>query len=98
HGRAVREWSIHHVAVTGDPADVGGTPVKILVFEIEDPLRRQVRLQKVTGGRVENAFGFPGGAGRVQDVERMFAVELFGRTIDVDSLHQLVPPEITAFL
>src|SRR6185503_6326588 len=42
---AVREWTINDVAVARHPADVGGAPVKILVFEIEDPLRCEMRLQ-----------------------------------------------------
>src|SRR6185369_8754324 len=59
---AVREWTIHNITVARDPADVGSTPVKILVFEIEDPLRREMCLQQVTSGRVENSFRLTGRA------------------------------------
>src|SRR4029079_17113145 len=72
---AVREWTINDVTVTRNPADVGSTPVKILVFDIEDPLRREMGLQQVTGGRVEDSFRLTGCAGGVENVERMFAVE-----------------------
>ena len=70
--------------MTGYPANVGRAPVKIFILKIEDPLRRQMRLQQITRGRVQNAFGFAGRAGGVKNVERMFAVQLFGRTIGVD--------------
>ena len=37
-GRAVGERAVDDVAVAGDPADVGGAPVDVLVLEVEDPL------------------------------------------------------------
>src|SRR6185503_20507805 len=91
---AVREWTINHITVARDPADVGSTPVKIFVFKIEDPLRCEMRLQKITGGRVENSFRLTGRARSVENVERMFAVELFRGALRVDGFHQLMPPEI----
>src|SRR5262245_12368214 len=80
-GGAVGEWSIDHITVTSDPADVGSTPVKIFILDIEDPLRGQVRLQQVAGGRVQNSFWLTGGSGRVQNVERMLAIEFFRGTV-----------------
>ena len=35
--RPVRQRSVNDVAVPGDPANVGGTPVRVFVFQIEDP-------------------------------------------------------------
>ena len=36
--RAVRERAVDDVAVAGDPADVGGAPVDVVLLEIEDVL------------------------------------------------------------
>ena len=48
--------------MAGDPADVGSAPVDVFIFKIEDPFGGQVRLQQITGGRVQNAFRFSGRA------------------------------------
>ena len=37
-GRAVGERAVDDVAVAGDPADVGGAPVDVVVLEVEDEL------------------------------------------------------------
>ena len=39
-GRAGRKRPVDDVAVAGDPADVGGTPVGIFLVEVEDPFHR----------------------------------------------------------
>src|SRR5262249_5994925 len=93
----VREWTIDHVAVACDPADVRSAPVKIVVFDIEDPLGREVCLQQVTGGRMQDSFWLTSRAGGVENVEWMFAVELCRRPVSIDSLHQLIPPEISTW-
>src|SRR6185503_5377748 len=60
HGRAVRQWSIDHVAVARDPADVGGAPVDVFVLEIEYPLGCEMNMRQVTARRVQNSFWFTG--------------------------------------
>ena len=57
------------------PADVGGTPVDILFFEVEDPLVRQRDAGQVAAGGVQLALGLAGRAGGVHDVEGMLAIE-----------------------
>src|SRR5919201_4507517 len=95
--RAVLQRAINDVAVTCHPANIGAAPVRVFVLEIEDPLRRYVSADGIPAGGVYHAFRFAGCAGGVQDVERVFGVQRFGRT-DPPFLfpHQLVPPMIAA--
>src|SRR6185503_3407535 len=95
HRRAVREWSINDVAVSRDPTDVCRAPVDVFISDIEDPLRREMNLQEITRRRVQDTFGLTSRSRRVQNIERMFAIQLFRVAARFDSLHQLVPPEIT---
>ena len=44
--------------MTREPADVGGVPVGVLFFEIEDPFGGYVSLDGVTAGGVHDTFGF----------------------------------------
>ncbi len=56
HRGAVRERTVDDVAVPGDPADVGGAPVDVVVLEIEDPFGRRVGADQVAAGRVDDAL------------------------------------------
>ena len=75
-GRPVGERAVDEVAVTCDPADVGGAPVDILFLEIEDILSSGVGADQVTAGGVEDSLGLPGRAAGVENEERMLAVEV----------------------
>ena len=79
HRRAVRQRAVHDVAVAGDPADVGGAPVHVVVPQIEDPLRRRVRADEIAAGRVDDALRLAGRAGRVEDVEHVLGVHRLRR-------------------
>ena len=67
--------------MAGYPTDVRSAPVNVFILEIENPFGSEVRLQQVTGGRVQNAFRFSRRARSVKNVKRMFAVQFFGGTI-----------------
>ena len=97
-GRAVRERAVDDVAVARDPADVGGAPVDVVVLQVEDAPRRERRVQEVAAGRVEDALRLPGRAARVEDEERMLAVERVRRADRRRAVHQLVPPEVASGL
>ena len=58
--------------MAGDPADVGGAPVDVFFFEIEDPFGGEVGADGISAGGVHDAFRLAGGARGVEDVERMF--------------------------
>ncbi len=95
-GGAVLQRAVDDVAVAGDPADIGGAPVDVFFFQIEDPFRGEVGADGIAAGGVHNAFGFAGGAGGVEDVKRMFGVERLGRAFVGGIGHQFVPPVIAA--
>ena len=55
---AVRKRPVNHIAVSGHPADRGRAPVEVLILKVKNPFGGEMSLQKITSGRVENAFGF----------------------------------------
>src|SRR5271156_4034445 len=77
-GCAVRERAVNDVTVSGDPADVGGAPIKVFIAQIENEPGAPHALQQVTGGSVQDALGFSGGAAGVENVERMFGIKFEG--------------------
>src|SRR6185312_7126485 len=77
-GGAVLQRAVDDVAVSGDPSDVGGAPVGVFFFEVEDPFGGEIGLDGVAGGGVDYAFGFSSGARGVEDIKRMLGVERFG--------------------
>src|SRR5437764_15447011 len=84
----------------GDPADVGGAPVNVFLFEVEHPVGGERRTYHVAAGRMEDPFGFACGAGRVEDVEWVLGIYMLG--VDDGILgyggHLLVPPHVSALL
>ena len=97
-GGAVLQRSINDIAVAGDPADVGGTPVGVFFLEIEYPLRGDVGADGIAAGGVHDALRFAGGSRGVEDVKRVLGVERLGRTLVRGCRHQLMPPVIAAGL
>ena len=96
--RAGGQRTIDDVAVPGDPADVGGAPVDVFVADVEDPLDGLLGEQVVAGRGVHDALRLAGRAAGVEDEERVFAVERLGGAVGRGLGHQLVPPEVAAFL
>jgi hypothetical protein len=94
-GRAVGERAVDDVGVAGDPADVGRAPVDIrLGVQVEDVLVRVRRLREVAAGGVQDALRLPGGAGGVEDEERVLGVEGLGLMLGARGIHRLVPPDV----
>ena len=77
-GRAVQQRRIDDVAVPGDPARVGGAPPAVFVLDVEDILQGGVGVDHVAAVGVHDALGPAGGAGGVQDEERVFGVHRLG--------------------
>ena len=44
--------------MSGNPADIGGTPVDIGIIEVENPLGSDVAIEIVATRGVDYAFGF----------------------------------------
>src|SRR6187399_227624 len=72
---AIRERTIDNVAVTGDPADVGGAPKDILIANVKDVFGGAINIHEVAGSSVQNSFRFAGGAARIEKIKRMLAIE-----------------------
>ncbi len=96
-GGAVLQRAVDDIGVAGDPADVGRAPVDVLVAEVEDVLGGEVGLHGVAAGGVDEALGLAGGAGGVEDVERVFRVEGLGGAFGRGGGHEVVPPVVAAF-
>ena len=73
-GGAVEQRAVDDVAVAGDPADVGGAPEDVFLLEVEDVFAGEVGLDRVAAGGVEQALGLAGGAGGVEQEERVFGI------------------------
>ena len=97
-GGSVRERSVDDVAVTRDPADIGGAPVNVVVAEIEDILARAVGAGEVAAAGVEDSLGLAGGTAGVEDEERVLAVEAFRRAVGVHFGRFVVPPGVASVL
>ena len=77
-GGAVGQRAVDDVAVAGDPADVGGAPVDVAVVVVEDVLVGHRGVDEVAAGRVHDALGLAGGAGGVEDEQRVLGVHRLG--------------------
>src|SRR3984957_19108989 len=97
-GGAVLQRSVDDVAVAGDPSDIGGAPVGVFIFQVEDPFGGQIRANRISAGGVHHAFRFAGSPGGVKNVERMLGIERLGGTNVGSFRHQFVPPVIAALL
>ena len=72
HGGAAGEQRrVHDVAVADDPADVRGSPVHITGLDVVDVLHGPVHGHGVTAVVTHHAFRLTGGAGGVEDVQRI---------------------------
>ena len=83
--------------MAGDPADVGSAPEHILFSEVEDPLRRGIRPDQISPGRVNDPFWFPSRAGCIEDVEHVLRIHRFWIALRGCMLHERVIPMIAAF-
>jgi len=80
---AVAQRAIDNVAVTGDPADVGGAPVGVFFTHVKRQLLSHRSIQQVAGLGVNDALGLPGRTGGVKDEQRIFRVHFFGFAVAV---------------
>src|SRR5690606_7461207 len=96
-GGAVGQRAVDDVGVAGDPADVRGAPVDVrLRLDVEDVVVRVGGLGQVTTGGVQDALRLPGGAGGVEDEQRVLGAEgLRGVLVGLVG-DDVVPPLVAA--
>ena len=98
HRGAVRQRPVGDVAVSGNPAHIGGTPEHVVLAQIEHPAAGQLGVQQVTGGGMLDALGLAGGAGGVEQEQRMLGVNVLGRTFSVRGFRQFVGPKVASIV
>lgn len=64
HRGTVRQRAVDHIAMPGDPADVGRAPVDVVFAQIEDQFVGEAGIDEVTAAGVQHALGLAGGARR----------------------------------
>ena len=95
-GGPVAQRAVDDVAVAGDPADVGGAPVDVVVLDVEDAAGGEVDAGQVAGGGVDDALGLAGGAAGVEDEEQVFGVGRLGPAGVRLAGDGVVPPHVAA--
>ena len=94
-GGAIGQWAVDDIAVTGDPADIGCTPIDVgLRLDVEDIVVRVGGLRQVSTGGVHDAFGLAGGAGGVEQEKRVLGIEGLGGVLGGGRIDRLVPPQV----
>ena len=97
-GRAVGQRAVDDVAVAGDPTDIGGAPVDVIVVQIEHVLVGEGHLRQVAATGVHDALGLAGGARGVQQEQQLLAVHRLGRAdrvgLAISSWYQWSRPSV----
>ncbi len=92
--RTVGQWAVDQIAMTGNPADVGGAPVDIARAVVEDPFVGQRGVQQVAAAGVQHALGFPGGARGVENEQRLLGAHFLRRADLAGNPHQVVVGDV----
>ena len=80
--------------MSGDPADVGRTPVGIFILQVKDPFRSHHRAERITSRCVKHTFRFPRTSGGVENEQWMLGIEFDRIAVTGGVLHQFVPPVV----
>ena len=97
-GCAQDQRRVDDVAVACDPAGIGRAPVAVLLLEVEHPGEGRADENRIAAVGVQKALGFAGGAGGVEDEERVLGVHDLGLTMRRSDRqrHQVVIPVVAA--
>ena len=96
--RTVGQGPIDDVAVAGDPAHVRGAPVDLVLVIVEHVLVGEAGVGQVATGGVLEPLGGAGGAGGIQDEQRILGAHLFGGAVGVLVGHCVVVPDVTSLV
>jgi len=95
--RAIRERTIDDIAVAGDPADVGRTPIDFAGPVIEHLRMGHRRPEQIAARAVQDALGRAGGTGGVEDEQRVFRAHSLGRAVRRGGIAGWAVEEVTPF-
>ncbi len=93
-GHPVGERAIDDVGMPGDPADVGGAPVNIVVAHVEDVFAGRIGAGEVAARGVEDALGLPGRSRGVENEKRVLGIKGLGLVFRGSGGDLVVPPGI----
>src|SRR5690554_5592656 len=71
---AVKQGSVDDIAVARDPPNVRGTPEDVVGSDLENVFKGFPAPYHITRGGVNQTFGGSGGAGSIDDKQRIFRV------------------------
>ena len=97
-GGARQQRTIDQVAVSGDPAHIGRTPVDVALLVLEHVAERVVRVHHVAAAGVHHALRLAGAAAGVQNEQRVLRVHHLRLAVLVHVLQLVVQPHIAALL
>ena len=97
---AVRQHSVHDVTVPGDPTDVRGAEIHLLVpwHQIECPARSGRSEHHVTTSGVQDSFGLTGASRCVQEEQWMLTIDRLTRAGSWLCGHQVMPPHVALWM
>ncbi|MCY1515956.1 hypothetical protein D9M68_505610 [compost metagenome] len=93
-GGAIGQGAVDQVGVAGHPADVGGAPEDFARAVVEHALVGQRGIDQVAAGGVQHALGLTGGAGGVEDEQRVLGAHFLRRAGAAGDLHQVLVPDV----
>jgi hypothetical protein len=85
--RAIAHRAVDDIGVAGDPADIGGAKINVAVLVVEDVFVCGRGIDHITADGVLHAFRFAGGAGSVEDKERVLGVHLLAGAVGIGVSH-----------
>jgi hypothetical protein len=95
-GRAGGQRPVDDIAVARHPADVGGAPEDVVLVVVEDGGEGEIGVNEVSAGRVQHALRLAGGAGGVQDEQRVFRVHALGLAFGGLVRDDVLVPDVAA--
>ncbi len=90
-GGAVEQRPVDAVGVARHPTHVGGAPVDVVLFQVEDPARGQRGGHPESAGGVQDALRLPGRTRGVEDEQRVLALDPLGLALGGLLRHHVVP-------
>src|SRR5437764_13690407 len=78
--------------MSGHPTDVGGAPINVVVFQIENPFARRETFGEIAAGGVDDSFRFAGGARGVERVEHLLGIDECRLACRLAGPHEIVVP------
>ena len=95
---AVAQGAVDDVGMSRDPADVRAAEVDVAVMVIEDVAVGNSRVYHVSTDGMLHALWLARGPGGIENEQGILRVHLLARAVGVGPVHQVMPPEVPAFL